>query len=60
MAERTVEPAGPRRDERVGPRNVLRQLLGRPELGAVGGAIIVWVFFASVAGDNGFPLPGIG
>lgn len=33
---------------------VLRRLLSRPELGAVGGAIVVWVFFAIVAGDQGF------
>ncbi len=54
MAETTAEPAGRRRDERVGRRNVVRQLLGRPELGAVAGAIIVWAFFAITAGDNGF------
>lgn len=36
---------------RVSP---LKQLLGRPELGAVAGSILVWLFFASVAGRSGF------
>lgn len=41
-------------DERVADVSVLRRLLGRPELGAVAGAILVWIFFAIVAGDRGF------
>jgi len=32
----------------------LRRLLGRPELGAVTGAVLVFIFFAFVAGDRGF------
>lgn len=32
----------------------MRRLLGRPELGAVGGVIVVWIFFAIIAGDQGF------
>ena len=32
----------------------MRRLLARPELGAVSGAILVFLFFAAVAGDNGF------
>lgn len=35
-------------------RPVMRRLLNRPELGAVAGAVAVWVFFAMVAGDRGF------
>lgn len=37
-------------------RNVgfLRRLLTRPELAAVAGAVLVFVFFAIVAGDSGF------
>ena len=41
-------------DERVRQVGILRRLLTRPELGAVAGAIIVFVFFAVVAGDRGF------
>src|SRR5581483_5510587 len=32
----------------------LRKLLRRPELGALGGAILVWIIFAVVAGSRGF------
>ena len=32
----------------------LRRLLRRPELGAAAGVVLVWVFFAIVAGDRGF------
>jgi simple sugar transport system permease protein len=41
-------------DERVRREGGLRKLLRRPELGAVGGAILVWLFFAIFAGDSGF------
>src|ERR687893_2790495 len=41
-------------DERVRQAGILRRLLVRPELGAVAGAILVFVFFAIVAGDRGF------
>lgn len=41
-------------DERLRKTSLLRRLLARPELGAVGGAVGVWVFFAIVAGDRGF------
>jgi simple sugar transport system permease protein len=41
-------------DERVATTSPLRRLLVRPELGAVAGAIGVWVFFAIVAGGRGF------
>ncbi len=41
-------------DERVRRQGSLIKLLRRPELGAVGGAILVWLFFAVVAGDKGF------
>ncbi|MGD8624454.1 MAG: ABC transporter permease [Anaerolineae bacterium] len=46
--------ATPAVDERVRRVSLLRRLLSRPELGAVGGVIVVWVFFAIVAGDQGF------
>jgi simple sugar transport system permease protein len=41
-------------DERVRRVGILRKLLARPELGAVAGAILVFTFFAIVAGDRGF------
>lgn len=40
-------------DERVRQVSVLRRLLARPELGAVAGTILVFLFFAAVAGDSG-------
>lgn len=40
--------------ERVREVGLLQRLLGRPELGAVGGVIVVWIFFAIIAGDRGF------
>ena len=41
-------------DERLRQETLLNRLLRRPELGAVGGAILVWIFFAITAGDRGF------
>lgn len=49
--ERAALPAA---DERVARVNPLRRLFIRPEMGAVAGAVAVWVFFALVAGDSGF------
>lgn len=36
-------------DERVGKRNPLQKLLGRPEVGALVGAVVLFIFFASVS-----------
>lgn len=41
-------------DERVRRVGLTRVLLNRPELGAVTGAILVWILFAIVAGNRGF------
>jgi simple sugar transport system permease protein len=49
-----IVPAGDDRLRRVG---LLRRFLARPETGAVAGAIIIFVFFAIVAGDKGFLAP---
>ena len=46
--------ATPPADERVRKVGILGRLLARPELGAVAGAILVFAFFAVVAGDSGF------
>jgi simple sugar transport system permease protein len=51
---RAAPPPGVRVDERVREVSLARRLLARPELGAVGGAIIAWAFFAITAGDSGF------
>jgi simple sugar transport system permease protein len=50
----TEAPPGPQADERVRRAGLFRRLLSRPELGAVAGAILVWVFFSLVAGNRGF------
>lgn len=47
----TIQPAG---DERIRRTSPFKRLLGRPELGAIAGSIIVWLFFAIAAGKNGF------
>jgi simple sugar transport system permease protein len=44
--------------ERVRKVGALRRWLTRPELAAVAGAILVFVFFAIVAGDSGFLTSG--
>jgi simple sugar transport system permease protein len=41
-------------DERVIETSLIQRLISRPELGAAGGAVVVWVFFAVVAGNQGF------
>jgi simple sugar transport system permease protein len=53
VATRTQQPS----DERVRQVGLVRKLLARPELGAVAGAILVFIFFAVVAGDRGFLSP---
>lgn len=42
------------RDERLRKVHPIRRLLSRPEVGALGGALVVWMLFALVAGDQGF------
>lgn len=49
----TTEKRKPQ-DERLRQIGGLRKLLARPELGAISGAILVFAFFALVAGDQGF------
>jgi simple sugar transport system permease protein len=49
--------AGPK-DERVAQTSVLTRLLRRPELGALTGAVVVWIFFAVVAPNAWFSLRG--
>jgi simple sugar transport system permease protein len=61
MAERAVS-VPPRRaaDERVRAVSPWRRLASRPELGAIGGTVMVFVFFGAMAGDSGmFSAKGI-
>lgn len=44
----------PHVDERLRSEGTLRRLVRRPELGAIGGAMVVWLLFAVVAGHRGF------
>jgi simple sugar transport system permease protein len=53
MATTATEPTADR-DERVRRVGGLRRLLDRPELGAIAGLIVVWVFFAIIAAENNF------
>ncbi|MGB7340583.1 MAG: ABC transporter permease [Phototrophicaceae bacterium] len=39
-------------DERVKEASLLRKILRRPEAGALAGAIVIWVYFAVVAGND--------
>jgi simple sugar transport system permease protein len=49
-----VATAEARVDERVRRTSIVSVLLTRPELGAVTGAILVWIVFALWAGSRGF------
>src|SRR5262249_43965418 len=51
--EETAGAAAPQRDERVRQGAAWRRLMSRPELGAVAGTILVFLFFAILAGDSG-------
>ena len=51
-------PLAPVGAERIASTSPLRRLLVRPEMGALAGSVVVWVFFALVAGRSGFLTPG--
>lgn len=51
MTSRTLPKTS---DERLVEAGLLKRLLTRPELGALGGAILVWIIFAIIAGNRGF------
>ncbi|HFQ15761.1 MAG TPA: ABC transporter permease, partial [Rhodobacteraceae bacterium] len=44
-------------DERLKQVSTLRRIMIRPELGAISGAILVFVFFGMIAGDSGMFAP---
>jgi simple sugar transport system permease protein len=41
-------------DERLSQTSLLTKILRRPELGALAGAVVVWIVFAVMAGNRGF------
>jgi simple sugar transport system permease protein len=45
----TLTQVPSRIDERVGKRNAVQKLLARPEIGALVGAIVLFIFFSSVS-----------
>lgn len=49
-----VSAQAPTADERVRRVGLARTLLNRPELGAVTGAVLVWILFVILAGNRGF------
>ena len=55
MSEHTS--TGPAADERVARQSRLRQAFVRPELGAMAGTILVFIYFAVVAGSTGMFAP---
>lgn len=54
MATETAPHSTVPADERVRSVGALRRLLSRPELGAMAGLVVVWLFFAIVAFENNF------
>ncbi len=52
QGSRTTVPATI--DELPAPPSFAKRMLLKPEMGAIAGAIVVWVIFAIVAGDRGF------
>jgi simple sugar transport system permease protein len=41
-------------EELPAPPSLLKRLLIKPEMGAIAGAVVVWIIFAIIAGDRGF------
>jgi len=57
MATETIE--GAKADERIAEVSFVRGLFRRPEVGAVIGATVVWVFFALTATENWLTVGGV-
>jgi simple sugar transport system permease protein len=49
MSQTLDAPPAPPQDERVARKSLLTRLLGRPEIGALVGAIVIYIFFFIVA-----------
>jgi simple sugar transport system permease protein len=60
MNDASTEPQPARTDERVKSIPAWRLVLGRPELGAVAGTVLIFLFFLASAGNSGmFSAKGI-
>lgn len=57
MTDATNASSIPPEDERVKEMSALRKLMVRPELGAIAGAILVFMFFIAIARDSGMFSP---
>ena len=51
LKEQSIE--GKIKDERLRKVSKLKVFLNRPELGALGGSVLVFIFFGIIAGDTG-------
>ncbi len=51
--------AAPKSDERMADIGLVRKLFRRPEVGAVIGAAVVWIFFAAFAPENWISISGL-
>ena len=49
MSQTVTAPAPPAADERIKRKSLLARLMGRPEVGALAGAILIFIFFFAVA-----------
>ncbi|MCH9051711.1 MAG: ABC transporter permease [Proteobacteria bacterium] len=57
MASDVEKPGAPAEDERVKEMSRFRKAMIRPELGAIAGAILVFMFFLAIARDTGMFSP---
>ena len=57
MARDVEKPGAPAEDERVKEMSRFRKAMIRPELGAIAGAILVFMFFLAIARDTGMFSP---
>src|SRR5690349_10160030 len=54
MSQASQTTAPPMIEELPAPPSLLKRLLIKPEMGAIAGAVVVWIIFAIIAGDRGF------
>ncbi len=57
MASDVKKPGAPAEDERVKEMSAFRKAMIRPELGAIAGAVLVFMFFLAIARDTGMFSP---
>ncbi len=57
MASDVEKPGAPAEDERVKEMSRFRKAMIRPELGAIAGAVLVFMFFLAIARDTGMFSP---